>query len=84
MQRAEGRNEVTTDFHYSTEMRRLELVRLKLYDLSLDRGLLLVNQGNGSKDLYVPLGARAVAWLRKTSKRRGHSLPSSRTTSQCS
>jgi integrase/recombinase XerD len=50
---------------YSTGMRRLEIVRLKLYDLSLDRGLLLVNQGKGSKDRYVPLGARAVAWLRK-------------------
>jgi integrase/recombinase XerD len=27
--------------------------------------LLLVNQGKGSKDRYVPIGARAVAWLRK-------------------
>jgi integrase/recombinase XerD len=45
---------------YSTGMRRL-----KLYDLSLDRGLLLVNQGKGSKDRYVPIGARAIAWLRK-------------------
>ena len=50
---------------YSTGMRRLEIVRLKLYDLSLDRGLLLVNQGKGSKDRYVPIGARAVAWLHK-------------------
>lgn len=50
---------------YSTGMRRLEIVRLKLYDLSLDRGLLLVNQGKGSKDRYVPIGARAAAWLRK-------------------
>ena len=50
---------------YSTGMRRLEVVRLKLYDLALDRGLLLVNQGKGSKDRYVPLGTRAVAWLRK-------------------
>jgi integrase/recombinase XerD len=50
---------------YSTGMRRLEIVRLKLYDLQLDRGLLLVNQGKGSKDRYVPIGARAIAWLRK-------------------
>lgn len=49
---------------YSTGMRRLEMVRLKLYDLQLDRGLLLVNQGKGSKDRYVPIGARASAWLR--------------------
>jgi integrase/recombinase XerD len=50
---------------YSTGMRRLEIVRLKLYDLQLDRGLILVNQGKGSKDRYVPVGARAAAWLEK-------------------
>ena len=50
---------------YSTGMRRLEIVRLKLYDLSLDRGLLLINQGKGSKDRYVPIGARARLWLEK-------------------
>jgi integrase/recombinase XerD len=46
-------------------MRRLEIVRLKLFDLQLDRGLILVNQGKGSKDRYVPIGARAAAWLEK-------------------
>ena len=46
-------------------MRRLEVVRLKLFDLSLDRGLILVNQGKGKKDRYVPIGERAAAWLRK-------------------
>lgn len=50
---------------YSTGIRRLEIVRLKLYDLSLDRGLLLINQGKGSKDRYVPIGERAIAWLQK-------------------
>jgi site-specific recombinase XerD len=50
---------------YSTGMRRLELVRLKLYDLSLDRGLILINQGKGHKDRYVPIGERAVQWLQK-------------------
>jgi integrase/recombinase XerD len=50
---------------YSTGMRRMELVRLKLYDLSLDRGLILINQGKGHKDRYVPIGERAIAWLQK-------------------
>ena len=59
------RDRAVLEVIYSTGMRRLEIVRLKLYDLSLDRGLLLVNQGKGSKDRYVPIGARAVAWLRK-------------------
>jgi len=50
---------------YATGLRRLEVVRLKLFDLSLDRGLILVNQGKGKKDRYVPIGERAAAWLRK-------------------
>jgi integrase/recombinase XerD len=50
---------------YSTGMRRLELVRLKLYELQLDRRLILINQGKGHKDRYVPIGERAVLWLEK-------------------
>jgi integrase/recombinase XerD len=50
---------------YSTGMRRLEMVGLKLYDLSLDRGLILVRQGKGKKDRYVPIGERGSAWLQK-------------------
>ena len=50
---------------YATGLRRLEVVRLKLFDLSLDRGLILVNQGKGKKDRYVPIGERAIAWLEK-------------------
>jgi integrase/recombinase XerD len=50
---------------YATGLRRLEIVRLKLFDLQLDRGLILVNQGKGKKDRYVPIGERVAAWLRK-------------------
>jgi integrase/recombinase XerD len=50
---------------YATGLRRLEIVRLKLFELQLDRGLILVNQGKGKKDRYVPIGERAAAWLRK-------------------
>jgi integrase/recombinase XerD len=50
---------------YSTGLRRMEMIALKLYDLSLDRGLLLVRQGKGHKDRYVPIGERAIAWLEK-------------------
>jgi integrase/recombinase XerD len=50
---------------YSTGIRRGEIVALKLYDLSLDRGVLLVRQGKGKKDRYVPIGERAIAWLEK-------------------
>jgi integrase/recombinase XerD len=50
---------------YSTGVRRMEVIALKLYDLSLDRGVVLVRQGKGKKDRYVPIGERAVAWLQK-------------------
>ena len=50
---------------YSTGLRRLEIIRLKLFDLQLDRGLLLVRQGKGKKDRYAPIGERATAWLQK-------------------
>ncbi len=50
---------------YSTGIRRMEVIALKLYELSLERGVLLVRQGKGKKDRYVPIGERAIAWLRK-------------------
>jgi integrase/recombinase XerD len=50
---------------YSTGMRRMEVINLKLYDLDLDRGTLLIRQGKGKKDRFVPIGDRAVAWLQK-------------------
>ena len=50
---------------YSTGLRRMEIIALKLYDLQFDRGLILVRQGKGNKDRYVPIGERAVAWLQK-------------------
>ena len=50
---------------YATGLRRLEMVNLKLFDLQLDRGLIVVRQGKGKKDRYVPIGERATAWLQK-------------------
>jgi integrase/recombinase XerD len=50
---------------YACGLRRLEMVRLKLYDLQLDRGLIMVRQAKGKKDRYALIGERATAWLRK-------------------
>jgi integrase/recombinase XerD len=50
---------------YSTGIRRSELIHLKLYDLDLKNGSLFVRQGKGQKDRYVPLGSRAIDWLRR-------------------
>ena len=50
---------------YSTGMRRLELIHLKLYDLDLARGIVTIRQGKGKKDRVIPIGDRAVAWIEK-------------------
>src|SRR5262245_2147329 len=50
---------------YSTGIRRGELVNLKLYDVDVKNGSLFVRLGKGQKDRYVPLGARALHWIRR-------------------
>ncbi len=48
---------------YSTGMRRMELIGLKLYDLDAERGTVFVRQGKGKKDRMIPMGARAFGWV---------------------
>ena len=50
---------------YSTGMRRLELVRLKVEDVDMDRGTVMVRLGKGKKDRMIPIGDRAMAWIEK-------------------
>ena len=50
---------------YSTGIRRMEVVNLKLYDMDVDRGTLMVRQGKGKKDRMVPIGSRAIQWIEK-------------------
>lgn len=50
---------------YSTGIRRMEALSLKLYDLDRDRGTLTIRQGKGRKDRVVPIGERAIAWVEK-------------------
>ena len=50
---------------YSTGMRRMELIHLKIFDLDTDRGMLTIRQGKGKKDRVIPIGERAAAWVEK-------------------
>lgn len=48
---------------YSTGMRRMEVIGLRLPDIDRDRGTVMIRQGKGKKDRVVPIGGRAVAWV---------------------
>ncbi len=50
---------------YSTGIRRMEVANLLVYDLEAERGTLMVRQGKGKKDRMVPIGERAIAWIRR-------------------
>jgi integrase/recombinase XerD len=50
---------------YSTGIRRFELANLELYDVDAARGTLTVRQGKNRKDRVVPIGERALAWVRR-------------------
>jgi integrase/recombinase XerD len=59
------RDRAILETFYSTGMRRMELVSLKLYDLDAERGTVMVRQGKGKKDRMIPIGERALAWIEK-------------------
>jgi integrase/recombinase XerD len=59
------RDRAILETFYSTGIRRFELISLKLYDLDVARGTLMVRQGKGKKDRMIPIGDRATAWIDK-------------------
>lgn len=63
---AEGlRDRAMLETFYATGMRRMEVARLKLYDIDADRGTVMVRLGKGKKDRVIPISERALAWIRK-------------------
>lgn len=50
---------------YSTGIRRMELIGLKVTDFDPERGTIVVRQGKGKKDRMVPIGERAILWIEK-------------------
>lgn len=57
------RDRAILEAFYSTGMRRMELMGLKLYDLDAERGTVFVRQGKGKKDRMIPMGERAFSWV---------------------
>ncbi len=50
---------------YSTGVRRMELITLRLYDIDRERGTLMVREGKGRGQRVVPIGDRALGWVEK-------------------
>ena len=59
------RDRAVLEVLYSTGIRRMEVCNLKLFDMDVDRGTLMVRQGKGKKDRMVPIGSRALKWIDK-------------------
>lgn len=59
------RDRAILETFYSTGMRRMELVNLKIFDLDFERGTVLIRQGKGKKDRMIPIGDRALVWTEK-------------------
>jgi integrase/recombinase XerD len=49
---------------YATGMRRMEISNLAIDDIDAERCVVLIRQGKGQKDRLVPLGERALHWVR--------------------
>ena len=58
------RDRAVLEVFYSCALRRGELIGLLVKDVDFDRGTVFVRCGKGSKDRYVPIGERALFWLR--------------------
>jgi integrase/recombinase XerD len=50
---------------YSTGLRRMELARLRIHDVSLETSTVLVRSGKAGRDRVVPLGAIARSWIQR-------------------
>jgi len=59
------RDRAILELFYATGIRRQELANLTVHDIDPERGTLLVRQGKGRKDRFVPVGERALAWVAK-------------------
>ena len=49
---------------YSTGIRRMELQQLEWPDMDAQRGTLFIREGKGKQDRMVPIGERAIKWVR--------------------
>ena len=59
------RDRAILELFYATGLRRLELIRLQLSDIWMDRGAVLVRGGKGGRDRVVPVAERSLIWVER-------------------
>jgi integrase/recombinase XerD len=59
------RDRAILELFYSTAIRRMELIGLRVSDVDFARATLFVRQGKGGRDRHVPIGTRALLWLQR-------------------
>jgi integrase/recombinase XerD len=59
------RDRAILELFYATGIRRQELANLRLADIDEAQNTLMVRQGKGRKDRFIPVGERALAWIGK-------------------
>lgn len=58
-----ARDRATLEVLYSTGMRRMELMQLGISDIDLEGRTVMIRQGKGRRDRYIPVGERACYWV---------------------
>ncbi|MFP1764463.1 site-specific tyrosine recombinase XerC [Lonsdalea quercina] len=59
-----GRDRALLELLWSTGIRRSEMAGLEIYSPDFARRILTIVQGKGKQDRVIPVGARALRWLR--------------------
>lgn len=59
------RDRAILELFYSSGLRKSELVNLHISDIKFKKGTVVVRQGKGGKDRVLPVGERALFWLKK-------------------
>ena len=57
------RDRAILETFYSTGIRRSELANLNIEHIDVNRRILMVRQGKGQKDRFIPIGMRALLWI---------------------
>jgi integrase/recombinase XerD len=57
------RDRAILETFYSTGIRRMEIANLNLEHIDVNRRVLMVRQGKGQRDRFVPIGPRALLWI---------------------